>query len=142
MMHPSMAIIVKAAKTIFNQVLEKYQDDVKDSILNAGRDTVERIITGRRTLEDWKTISGECVDKIKDRIVAESGDFRYVGGKLNFAMSEKRNNKVVISFELYFQDANNEYQKVAADSDLYASNFTHEALDEIKASGGVSFEVE
>ncbi|MDR1578781.1 MAG: hypothetical protein LBS35_00355 [Synergistaceae bacterium] len=141
-MHPSMAIIVKAAKTIFNQVLEKYQDDVKDSILNAGRDTVERIITGRRTLEDWKTISGECVDKIKDRIVAESGDFRYVGGKLNFAMSEKRNNKVVISFELYFQDANNEYQKVAADSDLYASNFTHEALDEIKASGGVSFEVE
>ena len=110
-------------------------------MLNAARDTVERIITGRRPIDEWAKIAIAVVDQIKDRAVSEEG-LRYIGGKLKFAISRKRADKVVISFELYFQDSNNEWQKIGADSDLFASCFTLEALDEIKSKGEVSFEVE
>ena len=110
-------------------------------MLNAARDTVERIITGRRPIDEWAKIAIAVVDQIKDRAVSEEG-LRYVGGKLKFTMSRKRADKVVISFELYFLDSNNEWQKIGADSDLFASCFTLEALDEIKSKGEVSFEVE
>ena len=110
-------------------------------MMDAARDTVERIITGRRPIEEWAKIAIAGVDEIKDRAVSEEG-LRYVGGKLKFAMSGKRADKVVISFELYFQDDKNEWHKIGADSDLFASCFTLEALDEIKSKGEVSFEVE
>jgi hypothetical protein len=142
MMNPAIGKAIKeAAKFIFTEVILVYADDIKDSVANAARDNVERIITGRRTIEDWSKICIEAVDKIKDHAVNEEG-LRYVGGKLKFAMSQKKENKAVISFELYFQDKNNEWHKIGAESDLYASNFTLEALDEIKSAGGVSFEVE
>jgi hypothetical protein len=126
---------------VLSSVLGPYAEDAKEATMNAARDTVERIITGRRPIEDWAKIAIPVVDQIKDRAVSEE-DLRYVGGKLKFAMSKKRADKVVISFELYFQDRNNEWQKVGADSDLFASCFTLEALDEIKSKGEVSFEVE
>jgi hypothetical protein len=134
-------IIIGAAKNIFTSFLGQYAEDAKETAMNAARDTVERIITGRQPLEEWAKIAIAGVDEIKDRAVNEE-DLRYVGGKLKFAMSEKRADKVVISFELYFQDSNNGWQKIGADSDLFASCFTLEALDEIKSKGEVSFEVE
>ena len=126
---------------MLSSVFGSYAEDAKEAAMNAARDTVERIITGRRPIEDWAKIAIPVVDQIKDRAVSEEG-LRYVGGKLNFAMSGKRADKVVISFELYFQDDNNEWQKIGAESDLFASCFTLEALDEIKSKGKVSFEVE
>lgn len=134
-------IIVEVVKSIFSNAIESYAEDAKSVAVNATRDTVESIITGRRTLEEWAEISIKGVDKIKDRVVKE-GELRYIGGKLNFAISVKNTNKVVISFELYFLDGNNKWQKIGADSDLLASNFTVEAIDEIKTHGVISYEVE
>ncbi len=95
-------------------------------------------ITGRRTINEWVEIAIGGVDKVKIRIIKEYG-WKYVGGKLNFTMSKKVSHKVVVSFELYYQDEN--WQKVGAESDMYASNFTLEALEEIESQGIVSFEV-
>ena len=61
---------------------------------------------------------------------------------VNFAMSEKNAKKVVISFELYFLDEGKKWQKVGAESDVFASNFTLEALEDIKSNDCVSFELE
>ena len=96
---------------------------------------------GRMSVEEWAEIAIEGVDKIKDRAVEDEG-LRYVGGKLKFAMSEKSADKVAISFELYFQDDNDEWHKVGADSGIYSSGFTPESLEEIKSKGEILFEVE
>ena len=125
------------AKSTLSDVLSSYIQDVNDS----ARDTFESIITVRRTIDEWAEIAIKGVDQIKDRAVNEEG-LSYVGGKLTFAMSVQNPQKVVISFELYFLDENNEWQKVGADSDMYASVFTLEALEEIKSKCEVSFEVE
>ena len=134
-------LIATAAKGIFSSVIETYSGDVKEVALNAARDTVERIVTGRRSLDDWSEISIAGVDTIKNRAIDEEG-LTYVGGKLMFSMSPKRDDKVIISFELYFQDDQQQWHKVGAESDLFASNFTLEALEEIESEGSVSFEVE
>ena len=116
-------------------------ENATNAAMNAARDTVERIITGRLTIEEWAEIAIKGVDKIKARAVDEE-ELTYVGGKLKFTMSEQKANKVVITFELYFQDENAEWHKIGANSDLFASNFTLEALDEIKSNGEISYEVE
>ena len=131
----------ETAKGMLTEFLNSYVNDVKDIAMNAARDTFESIITGRRTLEEWAKIAIKGVDKIKDRAINEE-NLRYIGGKLNFTMSKQKANKVVISFELYFQNENNEWYKIGAESDLFASNFILEALEEIKSKGKISFEVE
>jgi hypothetical protein len=135
------AVIKEFAKDALVASLGSYAGDAQDAVVNTVRDTFESIITGRRTLEEWADIAIKGVDKIKDRIVTEN-NWTYVGGTLNFAMSKASTDKVVISFELYYQDENKKWQKVGAESDMYASNFTLEALDDIESKGTVSFEVE
>lgn len=129
------------ALDILLEELRPYINDGKDVLANAARDTVESIITGRRTIQEWAEIAICGVDKVKEQVIRENG-WKYVGGKLNFAIFDKNVHKVVISFELYYQDENKEWQKVGAESDMYASNFTLEALEEIKSQGKVSFEVD
>lgn len=121
--------------------LKPYVSEAKDVLANAARDTVESIITGRRTIDEWAKIAIGGVDKVKMQVIQENG-WRYVGGKLNFMMKDKNLRKVVIMFELYYLDENGIWQKVGAESDMYASNFTLEALEEIKTKGTVSFEVD
>lgn len=133
--------IMDLAADILLGELKPYLNEAKDLLANAARDTVESIITGRRTINEWAEIAICGVDKVKARVVKENG-WKYVGGKLNFTMSEKVSHKVVISFELYFQDEKDNWQKVGAESDMYASNFTLEALEEIKSQGTVSYEVD
>lgn len=129
------------AMDILSDALKPYISDAKDVLANAVRDTVESIITGRRTINEWAEIAISGVDKIKAQVIKENG-WKYVGGELKFAMSDKNLRKVVISFELYYQDGNEKWQKVGAESDIYASNFTLEALEEIKSQGTISFEVD
>ena len=136
-----IGIITGVAKEMFKAFIGPYADDFETAAMNAARDTAERIITGRRTIDEWAEIAIKGVDKIKDRAENEEG-LTYVGGKLKFAMSEKNKDKVVISFELYFQDRKEEWHKIGAESDLYASNFTLEALGEMKSKGEISYEVE
>lgn len=120
--------------------IKSFANDLGSALSNAVRDTIESLIAGRRTTEEWANIVIDAVDDIKNRYENQN-NWNYVGGKLNFAMSEKSSRKVVISFELYYQDENQQWQKVYAESDAYSSGFTLEALDEIKSKGTVSFEV-
>lgn len=123
------------------EALKPYVNEGKEVLENAARDTFESMITGRRTIDEWAKIAICGVDKVKDQVVRENG-WKYIGGKLNFRMSDKSSHKVVISFELYYQDGDKKWRKVGAESDMYASNFTREALGDIKSQGTVSFEVD
>lgn len=134
-------ILKNFAVDILLDELKPYVNEAKGVLANATRDTVESIITGRRTINEWAEIAIGGVDKVKVQVIKENG-WKYVGGKLNFAMSDKVSHKVVISFELYYLDENGKWQKVGAESDMFASNFTLEALEEIKSHGTVSFEVD
>lgn len=133
--------IKELATDILLGELRPYLNEAKDLLANAARDTFESIVTGRRTINEWAEIAICGVDKVKTQVIKENG-WKYIGGKLNFTMPEKVSHKVVISFELYFQDENENWQKVGAESDMYASNFTQEAFEEIKSQGTVSFEVD
>lgn len=133
--------IKELAVNALMDALTPYVNDAKETVLNTARDAFESAITGRRTIDEWAEISIKGVDRVKDMVV-EQNDWQYVGGKLNFTMSTKSPDKVVISFELYYQDEGKKWQKVGAESDMYASNFTLEALEDIEAKGIVSYEVE
>lgn len=134
------SIAIQALGSVINAATP-YVKDLGDAMLNAARDGVESLITGRRDLNEWAQIAGKAVDEVKSTL-EEQTCWQYVGGKINFTMSSKSAKKVVISFELYYQDENNKWKKVAADSDMYASNYTLEALEEIQSNGTVSYEVE
>lgn len=123
------------------EALKPYVNEGKEVLENAARDTFESMITGRRTINEWAKIAICGVDKVKEQVVREKG-WKYIGGKLNFRMSDKSSHKVVISFELYYQDEDKKWRKVGAESDMFASNFTLEALGDIKSQGTVSFEVD
>jgi hypothetical protein len=139
---------VGAAKEVVKSVVEDAVDEkisdakgvVLDAAKNTLRDVLESAVTGRRPLEDWTEISIKALDEIKEKYINEN-DWIYRGGRLNFQMSLKYENKVVISYELYFQDTQGMWQKVGAESDMFASNFTLEALEDIKTNGTISYEV-
>lgn len=134
-------VIAEFAKEALWELLKPYISDAKSAVANAARDTLESIVTGRRTLDEWAEIAIKGVDNVKSKVAEENG-WQYIGGKLNFAMSAKSTNKVVISFELYYQDEGKEWHKVGAESDMYASNFTLEAIQDIESKGIISYEVE
>ena len=136
-----IGFLVGAAKSVLLDVIGSYAKDVKDSARDSAKDAFEGTVTAKRTIDEWAEVAAKGVDQIKDRAVNEGG-LRYVGGKLKFAMSAQNRQKVSISFELYFLDENNEWQKVGANCDVYASVFTLEALEEIKSKCEISFEVE
>lgn len=133
--------IKELAVSTLIETLKPYANDAKDALMNTARDTLESAITGRRSIEEWAEIAIKGVDKVKNKVVEQNG-WKYIGGKLNFQLSETISDKVVISYELYYQDSDKNWQKVSAESDMYASNFTLEALEDIKTNGKVSYEVE
>lgn len=133
--------IKELAVSTLIETLKPYANDAKDALMNTARDTLESAITGRRSIEEWAEIAIKGVDKVKNKVVEQNG-WKYIGGKLNFQLSETISDKVVISYELYYQDSDKNWQRVSAESDMYASNFTLEALEDIKTNGKVSYEVE
>lgn len=133
---------------IFDKVLGEvigaattYANDLGGAMMNAGRDMVESMLTGRRTLDEWAQIAGKAVDEIKKTYIEDKG-WEYVGGKIHFTMSPNNPKKVVISIELYCQDENEQWQRVTAASDMFASNYTKEALADIRSNGKISYEAE
>lgn len=134
------AIKELAVNTLIN-VFKPYIDDTKDALVNTARDTLESVITGRRSIDEWAEIAIKGVDKLKEYI-AKQYNWKYIGGKLNFEISASNLDKVIVSFELYYQDDYNKWQKVGAESDMYASNFTKDAINDMEVSGRVSYEVE
>ncbi|MCL1988517.1 MAG: hypothetical protein FWG64_11205 [Firmicutes bacterium] len=135
--------MLTAANEAKDAIVESAVQDAKSSLRNSIRDRYESVITGKRTLQQWAEIAIKPIEKIKQRIAEESTeDTVFVGGKLHFEMSPQTASKVVISFELYYLESGQQWHKVGAESDLYASNFTNEALLEIRSHSVVTFEVE
>lgn len=133
--------IKEFAKRTLADILEPIINEAKDAVTDAAHGTFESAILGRQTIDEWAAIIIKGVDNVKEELSEETG-WHYVGGKLNFAMSNKSSHKVTVSFELYYQDENKKWNKVSAESDMYDSDFTLEALEDIKSKDCISYEVE
>ena len=124
--------------------LEVLAVEVLDQIVNAAiyaaEDTVRSSLAGRMSINEWANAAIEGVDRIKARI-AEQGGLRFVGGKLRFAISMQRANYVNMSFQLYFLDQWQKWQKASAASEVPFAKFTYEAIDELHDRGEVVYEV-
>lgn len=116
------------------------KEQLIDATKNVAKDKIEGIITGKRTIDEWAEIAIKSVDKIKQQKVIEE-DLQYVGGRLCFQISDMNKKNVIISFQLYFLDEDNEVKKVEATSDVLSDNFTPEALEELKSQGKIEFDV-
>ncbi len=101
----------------------------------------EGLIVGKRTIDEWAEIAIQGVDKVRERIATEE-NLRYVGGKLCFQISASNHENVIISFQLYYLDENKAWKKVEASSDVLASTFKPEALEDMKSNGKIEFDVE
>ncbi|GHV31527.1 hypothetical protein FACS1894167_14000 [Synergistales bacterium] len=110
-------------------------------LFDAFADTLERIVSGRRSFEDWHGIASESLDRIIAK-TSEDRNLRYAGGKLCFSFADSRRKKVNIAYDLYFIDKAETWTKEHAVGDVYASNFTLEALAEIEEKGTVAFDIE
>lgn len=128
-------------KDVASEIGWKLYDDYKDPFIAAIKDMVSDIITGKKTIDEWAEIAIKGVDKVIEQEVVEE-NLQYVGGKLCFQYSDINLKYVTISFHLYFLDENNEWKKAEAGSDILASNFTSEALEELKDKSKVEFDVE
>lgn len=134
----ALALFAKAALTT---VIGPFVEEAREAALNAAQDAVRGVVSGKMSIGEWAEIVIKCVDSVKDRI-ANEGDLNFVGGKLNFTMSDNAADNVSVSFELYFQDAMSKWHKAAADNDIPTSLFTLGALDELREKGTISYEVE
>jgi len=128
-------LVAGAAKGLLSTFIKSY---AKETAVYVAKDTLEG---SKRTIDEWAEIVIKFVDKIKDDAINE-GNLRYVGGKINFAMSAQKTNMVAVSFELYFLDEHEKWQKIGADNEINASNFTLEAVREIIETKKIVFEVE
>lgn len=126
---------------IFDQVCKRYGEDLKQISLNIITDSIESILVGKRTIDEWADIVIKVVDNIKDKTITEN-DFKYIGGILKFSMCPNNKSKVIISYELYFIDGNGEYFKNSANSDVNKDNFVDEDIIAISEAGEIIYEVE
>ena len=140
--------ISKAAKVVFSSVLVSFvkgtTSKVVDCAASKAADKVKDGFSGgddaRRTVSEWAEIAVKGVDRIKEQAVDEGLGF--VGGKLNFTPSEQETDDISVSFELYFQDPDEQWLKIGGDCNLPASAFTYGAVGEIMQKKKISFEVE
>ena len=128
-------------KEIGGEVLDKYGDDLKEIAFNTISDTVESILTGRRTIEEWAGVVIDVVDKIKDTTVAEEG-YDFIGGKLKFSVSPMKSSKVIIEYELYFMDSDDNYFKKSAKSDVNKNNFVQEDINALDEAGEIVYDID
>ncbi len=135
----------EAGKTVAKEavygLVEENQDKVVSAIKDAVSDTIHSMVAGKESIERWAEIVTEGADKIIKETV-ETENLRYVGGKLKFAFSERNPQKIDVSFELYFLDSANEWQKKVATSDVYASVFTDDSLEELRVAGMIEYSIE
>lgn len=137
MNNESLSTAFNFARDLYSSIPDEYKEAMKETL----KDQVAEIITGKKTIDEWAEIAIKGVDNVKEYMVAEE-NLQYVGGKLCFQISDKNSQHVKISFHLYFLDENNEWKKTEAESDILASHFTSEALEELKEKGKVEFDVE
>lgn len=129
------------AKEAVSGLVEENQDKVVSAIKDAVSDTIHSMVAGKESIERWAKIVTEGADKIIKE-TEETENLRYVGGKLKFAFSKGNPQKIDVSFELYFLGSANEWQKKVATSDVYASVFTDDSLEELRAAGMIEYSIE
>jgi len=110
------------------------------SIINAFKDVIESLLSGQRTLEEWCEIASKPVDDALAKGISDG--FQFAGGYLCFSFADESKRKVKIAYELYFLGRQKQWIKQDAHSDVYAHNFSMEALEEIADKGTVKFYVE
>lgn len=133
-------ILLGLAKGIAAEVFDEQKDNIFAAVKNTVRDKTESIITGKKTINEWAEIAIKVIDKSIRQITSEN-NLKYIGGKLNFQISDAKPEYIILAFQLYFLDENQKWQKTEASSDILASNFTEEALEDLKNSGKIEFEV-
>lgn len=133
--------VTGAAENTLSNVVEKQKDPIVNAVTDAANDFIESVVAGTRTIDEWAEIAIKGVDKIRERKEIEEG-LCYVDGRMFFEISRKNPKKVNISFQLYFQDSSDEWKRVDGCSDVMTSNFTDDAIDEMRSKGRIEFGVE
>lgn len=135
-------VLATIAKGALTAVIGPFVEEARDAALDAAQDAIRSTVAGRMSIDEWAHVAIEGVDKVKERAVNEGG-LRFVGGKLKFASPALAlADAVTISFQLYFLDELDKWQLASAESNVPASKFTLEALDELNSKGEIVFEVE
>jgi peptide subunit release factor 1 (eRF1) len=101
-------------------------------------------LSGKRSAEDWAKDFIEAVDRVKEKGIKEH-KLTYVGGKLKFSVNREAQNKleakkVIVSFELYFQDSDKKWAKCGDSSEFSKLFFTQESVEAIEKDG-IEFEI-
>jgi predicted aldo/keto reductase-like oxidoreductase len=131
----------KLAILVISVVGREVLNELKNVDIKSLTDTVENLAGGRRNLEEWCKIAAKPVDDAVAKTISEDG-LQFVGGYLSFTFSDSSKKKVIIAYEIYFVDSQKNWTKQNAGSEVYANNFTQDALEEISGKGTVKFDVE
>lgn len=129
------------AKGALSAVVSPLLEEAKDTAVNAAQDVIRGKIAGRMSAEEWADIVIVGVDSVKERAVTE-GNLRYVGGDIKFTRSKSDPNAVTVSFQLFFLNSEEKWQKAEAACDIPAARFTFETLEEMDDKGEIKYAVE
>jgi len=136
-----MAIMTLLVKSALTAVIAPFVEEAREVALGTAQNAIRSMVAGKMSIDEWANTAIKQVDDVKKR-AAEENNLQYVGGKLKFSISASNQSCVSMSFQLYFQDENNKWHKAEADSDVPASKFTEDDLNELKNNGEVVFDVE
>lgn len=129
------------AKGALSAVVGPVLEEAKSSAVTAAQDAIRGKMAGRMSVEEWADIAIVGVDAVKERAVTE-GNLRYVGGEIKFAKSTSGQNAVTLSFQLFFLDTDEKWQKAEAACDIPAARFTLETLGELDSKAEIKYAVE
>lgn len=135
------AALAEVAKSALGSVVSPFVEEAKDIAVNAAQDAIRGKMAGRMSAEEWADIVVDSVDAVKDRAMVE-GNLRYIGGEIKFTQPEGMQNVVTVSFQLFFLDADEKWQKAEASYDIPVARFTMETMEELAAKGEIKYAVE
>lgn len=133
--------LVTLAKGALSAVVGPMLEEAKSSAVNAAQDAIRGKMAGRMSSEEWADIAIVGVDAVKERAVTE-GNLRYIGGEIKFAKSMSGQNAVTLSFQLFFLDTDEKWQKAEAACDIPSARFTLETLEELDSKEEIKYAVE
>lgn len=129
------------AKGALSAVVSPLLEEAKSTAVSAAQDAIRGKMAGRMSAEEWADIVIVGVDAVKERAVTEGG-LRYVGGDIKFARSKSDRNTVTVSFQLFFLNVEEKWQKAEAACDIPAARFTLETLEEMDSKEEIKYAVE
>lgn len=135
------SMLITVAKGALTSVIGPFIEEAREASVNAAHDSIRSKIVGKMSVDEWADIIIEGVDAVKMKAIEEGG-LRYVGGKMKFAVNANDSGKIKASFQLYFLDEAEQWQLAEADTDLPASKFTADALEELYSKKEIVYEVE